>query len=78
MAKNAELIICDNGLGIPREIIDKVFDPFFTTKSSGTGLGLSVVHELVQQNDGKIDIQSVENEGTCIVLHFKTGGMLNE
>lgn len=74
----AELMICDNGSGIPQTLLEKVFDPFFTTKLDGTGLGLSVVHELIQQNNGEIDIHSRNNEGTQIILRFKTGGVANE
>ncbi len=70
----AELTISDNGSGIPLNLIEKVFDPFFTTKADGTGLGLFVVHELVQQNDGEIDVYGVKNEGTQMILRFKTGG----
>jgi len=70
----AELVIIDNGSGIPPDLVEKVFDPFFTTKAAGTGLGLFVVHELVQQNDGEIDVQGVKNEGTQMTLRFKTGG----
>ncbi|MDM8533170.1 ATP-binding protein [Clostridiaceae bacterium HSG29] len=78
LKNGAELIINDNGSGISNELIKKVFDPFFTTKSSGTGLGLSVVHELVYQNGGEINIQSIVGKGTTVSLYFKTGGISNE
>jgi nitrogen fixation/metabolism regulation signal transduction histidine kinase len=73
-----ELIISDNGSGISQDLAEKIFDPFFTTKADGTGLGMFVVHELVQQNSGEIDVHGVEGEGTRIVLRFKTGGEQNE
>lgn len=56
----------DNGCGIEESTINKIFDPFFTTKSKGTGLGLVVVSKLVQENDGKIEIESKFGEGTKI------------
>ena len=39
---NWEMIVCDDGPGVPREIAGRIFDPFFTTRSQGTGLGLAV------------------------------------
>jgi len=77
LKNGAELIIKDNGSGISNDLIEKVFDPFFTTKLSGTGLGLSVVHELVYQNGGEINIQSIVDQGTTVSLYFKTGGISN-
>lgn len=76
--KPVEIQIADNGTGITSEAIEQVFDPFFTTKPDGTGLGLSVVYELVQQNDAEIDIRSTDGEGTRIILRFITGGSFHE
>lgn len=53
------LRIVDNGPGIPQENLSRIFDPFFTTKEQGTGLGLFIVHQLVQDElGGHIDVHS--------------------
>ena len=56
----------DNGVGIPPEAADKVFDPFFTTKpvGQGSGMGLSVVHGIVQNHNGVIHLESTPGKGT--------------
>jgi signal transduction histidine kinase len=56
----------DTGGGIRADIVGRVFDPFFTTKESGTGLGLSVCHELVQAHGGEITVTSAEGCGTTV------------
>lgn len=60
----------DNGTGIPNEIISKVLDPFFTTKpvGKGTGLGLSVCYGIIQQFEGKLEIESEEGVGTTVTI----------
>ncbi|MBK6818246.1 MAG: GHKL domain-containing protein [Bacteroidetes bacterium] len=56
--------ISDNGEGISKEKGKKLFQPYFTTKSSGTGLGLAMCRDIVEQFEGKIEYESVINEGT--------------
>lgn len=60
----------DNGSGMEEEVIERIFDPFFTTKSKGTGLGLSVVAKLAEENNGKIEIESVAGQGTRFKIIF--------
>ena len=60
--------ISDNGKGIPEEQMDKIFIPHFTTKSTGSGIGLSVVKQIVENHGGKITFESIENEGTTFTI----------
>ena len=57
--------IRDDGEGIRKEDIAHVFDPFFTTKDYGTGLGLSVVHGIIQEHGGQIEVESELQKGTA-------------
>ena len=59
------ITIRDNGDGIRNEDIPHVFDPFFTTKDYGTGLGLSVVHGIIQEHSGQIEVESELSKGTA-------------
>ena len=72
----ARLIIADTGKGIPPEVIDRVFDPFFTTKGvgEGTGLGLSLVHGIVSDLGGGIDIISKVGQGTRFEIWLPVTG----
>jgi signal transduction histidine kinase len=49
-----ELVIADNGPGIPADMLERIFDPFFTTKHTGTGLGLAIVHRIIEAHGGQI------------------------
>ena len=68
--KLAEISISDTGPGILPENQGKVFDPFFTTKDQGTGLGLTIVHRIVENYDGKIFLDSDGRSGTTFTLHL--------
>lgn len=71
-----KLTISDTGIGISPDILPRIFDPFFTTKTpsrrKGSGLGLSVVHAVVEDHDGCIDYESVPGVGTSFYLYFPT------
>ncbi len=67
-----EIVIADNGCGIPPEVLSKIFNPFFTTKTLGTGLGLSIVYQIVKENDGYIFYDSEPGKGTRCYLYLPT------
>jgi signal transduction histidine kinase len=58
-----QIIVTDNGNGIPQNIVDKIFQPFFTTKptGSGTGLGLSLSYDIIKVHGGEIKVESIHN-----------------
>jgi PAS domain S-box-containing protein len=62
--KEAVIQISDTGCGIREEDLKKIFSPFFTTKSHGTGLGLAVTHKIIQEHNGRINVESVCVEST--------------
>ena len=64
-----QLVIRDNGPGIPRDVIDRVFDPYFTNKSGGSGLGLTIVHSIMCRHHGAVAMESKEGEGTTFRIH---------
>jgi PAS domain S-box-containing protein len=78
--KNLELKICDNGGGIPQNIITKIFEPYFTTKhkSRGTGLGLSMVNQIIREKynqklnvyNNNLKYNGKEFTGACFTIVF--------
>jgi two-component system sensor histidine kinase PilS (NtrC family) len=63
-----EVVVSDTGEGIAASDISHVFEPFFSTKSEGTGLGLALVHRIVQEHGGEIDVRSSPGLGTTFTL----------
>lgn len=66
----ALISISDTGEGIPEKIKDRLFTPLFTTKSKGQGFGLAVVKRLVEAQNGKINFESKEGEGTTFTIQL--------
>lgn len=67
-----DIEIKDNGAGIPLDVLPKIFDPFFTTKEvgRGAGLGLSIVHEIIEEHDGCIAVDSAPGKGTTFLIRL--------
>jgi PAS domain S-box-containing protein len=65
--------VTDTGIGIPKENLRKLFTPFFTTKEKGkgVGLGLPVVHGIIERHKGKIEVASEENKGTTFTIYLE-------
>jgi signal transduction histidine kinase len=66
LGERIEITVGDDGPGIPPEVVSRIFDPFFTTKDvgEGSGLGLSIVHGIVDRHGGRIDVDSQPGVGT--------------
>jgi two-component system sensor histidine kinase HydH len=66
----ARFTVRDTGRGIARDDLAHVFDPYFTTKPSGTGLGLAVVHKIVEGHNGELRVESEEGKGTAVTVEL--------
>jgi two-component system, NtrC family, sensor kinase len=64
----AEIAVRDTGSGIAPDVLDKIVDPFFTTKETGSGLGLSITHGILQQHGGTLDVMTDLGKGSCFFL----------
>jgi len=69
---NVEIIVADNGNGIPQKVLDKIFQPFFTTKPTGqgTGLGLSLSYDIVKAHGGELKVETREGEGSTFIIQL--------
>ncbi|MCS7198830.1 MAG: response regulator, partial [Caldimicrobium sp.] len=60
--------VSDTGTGIPEDIMSRIFEPFFTTKKTGSGLGLTIVSQIIKNHGGEIEVHSKVGVGTTFVL----------
>ena len=68
LEEKIEIIIKDNGSGIPKKHLPNIFNPYFTTKAKGTGLGLPIVHRIITDHHGQIFSESEEGIGTKMTI----------
>ena len=73
---NVLISVADTGCGIPEENLEEIFEPLFTTKARGFGFGLSISRDLIGVNNGSIEVESEEGEGSTftVILPSKDGG----
>lgn len=67
---SVDLVLSDNGPGIPEDILDDVFEPFFTTRATGTGLGLAVAKAVIENHAGSIWVKSSGDKGTTFIMRL--------
>lgn len=62
--------ISDNGIGMDRQVVEKIFDPFFSTKINGTGLGMMISEKIIAEHGGTIGIESQKGQGTTVTIQL--------
>lgn len=73
--RSVEIVISDTGEGISADDLPRIFDPFFSTKDEGVGLGLSLVHKIIENHNGHIRVSSRPGEGTTFVVSLPAVGI---
>src|SRR5512133_651692 len=74
--RQLEISVCDDGPGIPAELLPRIFEPYFTTKPEGNGLGLATSHAIVTEHGGKIEVSSGVGIGTTFKVSLPTNSSL--
>jgi len=65
-----KIVISDEGVGIPPELIGNIFDPYFSTKQEGSGLGLAITHSIIKKHGGLITVASLPGKGTTFTFYL--------
>jgi signal transduction histidine kinase len=68
--QSIEMTVRDTGAGIPPDVLPRIFEPLYTTKTSGTGLGLAVVQQIVTRHDGTLSVESTQGAGTTFRIRL--------
>ncbi len=66
------LSVADNGVGMDEQQMQQIFEPFYTTKENGSGLGLTIVRQIVEKHQGQIEVFSRRNQGSCFKITLPT------
>ena len=72
--RGIDIMVADNGRGIPPEDREKVFEPFYSTKRKGTGLGLAIVNQIVEGHGGEVKVEGRAEGGTVVIVSLPAGG----
>lgn len=72
-----KILISDQGIGIPPNVIETIFDPYFSTKNQGSGLGLAICHSIIKKHGGNISVESTPGKGATFTL-FLPASVHNE
>ncbi|MCM3652415.1 PAS domain S-box protein [Metabacillus litoralis] len=67
---SARIIVKDEGVGIPIELLDRIGEPFFTTKETGNGLGLMITYKIIEEHNGTILVESKQGEGSMFTVEI--------
>ncbi len=65
-----KVTISDEGIGIPKEVMEKIFDPYFSTKESGQGLGLATTYSIIKKHNGIITVESEISKGSTFIFYL--------
>jgi len=76
--RHVHIEISDNGPGIAKEHLSRIFEPFFTTRFGGTGLGLPLVHRVIEEHGGNIIPDSRVGKGTTFIINLPAEGPVEE
>jgi len=68
--RHVELSVCDDGPGIPEDMLANLFEPYVTSKPKGTGLGLAIVKKIVEEHAGMIWVENIPEGGACIMIRL--------
>ena len=71
-AEVVEVCFQDHGRGIPKETLPNIFIPFFTTRDQGTGLGLPICQRIIENHEGRLDVNSIEGKGSTFTVVLPT------
>jgi signal transduction histidine kinase len=67
-SNEVEFKFVDSGIGMTKEVLDKIWTPFFTTKAKGMGLGLAICRRLIDAHQGKVSVKSIVGQGTTFTI----------
>jgi|GEM_PF-736251 len=76
-SRTARIYIEDEGGGIPPDVLPRIWEVFYSTKAGGSGLGLPVVHRIIDAHRGYIEVESNPGEGTCFIVHLPVANGAN-